>query len=105
MMNEAIPTFDLAEGGLLLALIRSLSVAALFSAYGALLFRAVVAPRAFDGMAGELVAQTDGELRRLIWASLAIQAFALIAWLVIEAGVLAEAANLRASLAAVVPVL
>jgi putative copper export protein len=105
MLNEAGPTFDLAEGGLLLAFVRSLSVMALFSAYGALLFRAIVAPRAFDRMPRELVARTDGELRRLIWASLAVEASALIAWLVIEAGVLAEAPNLRASLAAVVPVL
>ncbi|MEI9984950.1 MAG: hypothetical protein WDN69_18135 [Aliidongia sp.] len=33
MPNGALPPFDLAEGGLLLAFVRSLSVMALFSAY------------------------------------------------------------------------
>lgn len=105
MLNGATPPFNLDEGGLLLAFVRSLSVIALFSAYGALLFRVVVAPHAFDRMATEQVVQVDGQFRRLIWVSLAIEAVALVAWLVIEAGVFAEAPNLRASLAAVAPVL
>jgi putative copper resistance protein D len=105
MLNGATPPFDLAEGGLLLAFVRSVSVMALFSMYGTLLFRAVVATRVFERMSVELVAQVDGQLRRLIWASLAVQAAALVVWLVIEAGVFADAPSLRASLAAIAPVL
>lgn len=105
MLNGAAPPFDLAEGGLLLAFVRSLSVIALFSMYGALLFRVVVAPYAFDRMGPELVIRVDRQLRHLIWVSLAIEAVALNVWLAIEAGVFAEAPSLRASLAAVVPVL
>ncbi len=105
MLNGAAPPFDLAEGGVWLAFVRSLSVVAVFSAYGALLFRAAVAPYAYDRMDADPVARVDRQFRRLIWVSLAVAAFALLVWLVIEAGVFANAETLRASLAAVGPVL
>jgi putative copper resistance protein D len=105
MLNGSVPLLDLAEGGLLLAFIRSLSVIALFSIYGTLLFRVVVAPRAFGRMSVELGARIQGQLLRLIWISLAIEALALVVWLVIEAGIFVEAPSLRATLIAVWPVL
>jgi putative copper export protein/mono/diheme cytochrome c family protein len=105
MLNGAMPSFDLAEGGLLLAFVRNLSVMALFSAYGTLIFRVFVAPPAFDRMPADQVMPIDRRLRHLVWASLAIDAAALIAWLAIEAGILAEASSLSAALAAIGPVL
>ncbi len=42
-----VPSFDLADGGLMLAIVRSVSVTALFSAYGTVTFRVVVAPHVF----------------------------------------------------------
>jgi len=68
MLNGAVPPFELAEGGLLLAFVRSLSVIALFSMYGALLFRVVVAPHVFVRMAPELAARIDRQLQKLVWA-------------------------------------
>jgi len=105
MLNGTLPSFDLAEGGLLVAFVRSLSVMALFSAYGTLVFRVAVAPAAFDRMAPEGVAALDRRLLRLIWASLALDAVALAAWLVIVAGILAEASSVAAAVAAIGPVL
>ena len=105
MLNGALPSFDLAEGGLPLALLRSLSVAALFSAYGTLLFRAVVAPKAYEKMAAAEVRRIDLRLRRLAGTSLAVQAVALLAWLVVEAGIIAGADSLQERLAALLPVL
>jgi putative copper export protein/mono/diheme cytochrome c family protein len=105
MLNGALPNFDLAEGGLLLALLRSLSVASLFSAYGTLVFRAVVAPKTYARMAPEEAGRIDRRLRRLVGASLAVQAVALLAWLVVEAGIIAGADSLAERVAALMPVL
>jgi len=105
ILNGAVPGFELAEGGLALALLRGLSVAALFSAYGTLLFRVVVAPKAYEKMAPDEAARIDRQLRRLAGASLALQAAALLAWLVVEAGFIADATSLSERLAALEPVL
>ena len=93
MLNGALPAFSLAEGGLPLVLIRALAVAALFSAYGTLVFRAVVVPRCLGRMAADQKSAIDRMLRRLVWCSLAVELVALAAWLVAEAGVLAEAGD------------
>jgi putative copper resistance protein D len=100
-----VPSFDLADGGLMLAVVRSMSVTALFSAYGTVTFRVVVAPHVFRRLPAEAAARIDRRLRHLIQASLGIDAAALVTWLVIEAGVMADAADLSVSLAAVGPVL
>jgi putative copper export protein/mono/diheme cytochrome c family protein len=105
MPTDAAPFFDLAEGGFVVAFVRSLSVMALFSAYGTLVFRVAVAPPAFGRMAPELVLAIERRLRHLIRASLAVDAVALIAWLVVVAGTLADAPGLAAAFAAVGPVL
>ncbi|HVJ55638.1 MAG TPA: CopD family protein [Aliidongia sp.] len=105
MPNGMSIPFDLAEGGLLLAFIRGLSVTALFSAFGTLLFGALVAPRAFVRMEPDNAARIERVLKRLVWASLAVETAALIAWLVVESGLLADATDLEGSFAAVGPVL
>src|SRR5665213_2288177 len=104
MPDGALPSFDLAESGFLLAFVRSLSVIALFSAYGTLVFRAFVAPRALDRLSKELAVRVDRRLRNLVWASLGISATALIAWLVTQSGVMADAPDFPATMAAVGPV-
>src|SRR5579859_1855374 len=105
MLESAVPAFDLAEGGLPLAFVRSLSVMALFSAYGTLVFRVFVAPRAAGRMAPEEASGIDRRLHRLVLASLAVDAAALVVWLVAEAGILADATSFADRLAALRPVL
>jgi len=94
MLNVSLPPFDLAEGGIWLVLARSVTVAALLSAYGTLLFRAWVVRSA----------AIDRTLVRLVRASLVVQAIGLMAWLVIETAALSDAANLGATLSQVAPV-
>jgi putative copper export protein/mono/diheme cytochrome c family protein len=105
MLNGAIPTFDLAEGGLLLASVRGLSDIALFSIFGTLAYLCVVAPRAFAKAPPEALAQTDRHLWRLTQGSVAVALAATLAWLVLETSVLAEAADLAETMAALPKVL
>ena len=104
MLNGALPFFTLAECGVPLILVRSLSVAALFSAYGTLVFRAVVVPRCVQRLPADQRSAIDRMLRHLVWGSLAVDLLALAAWLIAEAGVLAEAGDPAGALAAVWPV-
>ncbi len=88
-----MPPFD-PEGGLVLALLRAASVAALLSAFGTLVFGVVVAPRAFAGASAEVTAPAWRALTRLCRLSLvAAFAFALV-WLVAESGQIAGAPGL-----------
>ena len=92
-----LPAFDL-EGGPAVALVRGLSVAALFSVFGALLFRTVLVPPVLTRMsAGETAAFMRG-WRLLIRISLAAALLATAGWLVLEAGYIADARGLFSTL-------
>ncbi len=69
------------------------------------MFRAVVAPPAYGCMAPDAAAGIDRRLCRLILASIGVDAIALIVWLALEAGILADATTLQERLAAIGPVL
>ena len=100
MSSGPAPFFDLGEGGLPLALVQGLSVAALFSAFGALLFLAFLAPSVFTGMAPQEQVTVTRPCLRLARLSLLFAVLAELAWLVMESATLAGAADLsQASLA------
>jgi putative copper export protein/mono/diheme cytochrome c family protein len=105
MLNGAAPGFELADGGLLLALVRSLAVAALFSGFGTAVFRIAPARHAFARMAPEDVLRIDRWFCRLIRLSFAVEIAALLAWLTIETGILADAETVMDTLAALPTVL
>jgi putative copper resistance protein D len=92
--HSAGPVFDLGEGGLALALVRSMSVAALFSAFGALVFSSLIAPRAFARVPMKDAAVMERRLAQLIDASIALGVVALLLWLVLQSGTLVGAADL-----------
>ena len=91
-------------GGLPLALARGAAVATLLSAFGSLVFRAVVLPRvaARAPEAGEAA----GPLDRLAWGSLTAAAALLLVWGLLQSADLADAGHdLRRALSAVPAVL
>ena len=97
-----MPAFNI-EGGLLLTLVRGLSVAALLSTFGVLLFRAAVAPAVLPRM-------PDGGLflrrwRLLFWSSWCAAILATLAWLALQAASMADADNLPATASAIPTVL
>jgi putative copper export protein/mono/diheme cytochrome c family protein len=94
------PSFDL-QGGLALALVRGLSVAALLSVFGTLLFRIVVAPRAFARV--EVACEAAIKRRLLATAQISIVAglLATVAWTAMQAGYMADADSAAEALAAV----
>ncbi len=95
-----LPEFD-PEGGLTLALARGLSVAALLSVFGTLVFRTTVATRILPGMAGGTAAVVRAGLLRLAWFGLALNLVATLAWLALQAGDMADATSMSQALAAV----
>lgn len=97
-----MPAFDI-EGGLLLTLTRGLSVAALLSVFGVLLFRTAVAPAVLPRM-------PDGALflrrwRLLFWSSWCAAILATLAWLALQAASMADADSLPATASAIPTVL
>jgi putative copper resistance protein D len=98
------PSFELGGRGLALALVRGSFVAALLSSFGAALFLAVIAPRAVQSN-GREAAGLEARCLRLVRGSLVVAMLAPPAWLVLEASVIAEAADARQTLAAIPTVL
>ena len=94
------PPFDL-QGGLALTAARTASVTALLSTFGTLGVLALVAPRAFARAQPAEAADLTRRLRRLTWASVAVCLVAMAVWLVVQAGVLADADGLAGAVAAV----
>ncbi len=86
------------EGGLLLALVRGLWVAALLSTFGTLAFRLWVVPRALARAPVEAQARMHQELGRLTWLSLAASAGMLAAWTLLQSAEIAGATGARAVL-------
>lgn len=104
MLNGAAPAFDI-EGGWLLVLARGLWVAALLSAFGSLVFRGFVAPRALRLLPGPDALRVGGQLDRVTRLSLFVAMAAGLAWLVLLTGNLANAQTVSQALNAVPTVL
>lgn len=92
MSPDWVPHFDL-QGGVPLCAARSLVVMALLSAFGTLVFQAVVMPRAASRLSRLEIAAADHVLRRVVQASAALGLLALPLWLVLQAATIAEAAT------------
>jgi putative copper resistance protein D len=91
--------FDI-DGGLVLALVRSLSVAALLSVFGGLMFQVVVAPRALARIETH-AATIQTRLDRLLMIGVGINLIATLLWLALQAADLADATSVTTTLAAV----
>jgi putative copper export protein/mono/diheme cytochrome c family protein len=105
MLNGAMPGFEFDAGGLLVPVLRSLSVTALFSVFGTLVFQCAVAPRAFVGAPPAAIGATERALWRLAQGSVAAGLAALLGWLVIESAALADAEDFAQTVAALPKVL
>ncbi len=88
------------EGGFSLALARGLSVAALLSAHGALIFRAVVLPKIAARVAPDLA---NRRIIRLAALSLAASIPLLLAWAVVQTAELAQTGPNPTAIAASLP--
>ncbi len=101
MAGGVVPFFDLGPGGLPLALAQGLAIAALFSAFGTLLFLGLLAPRAVDG--GQKQPGLAEALRRcrcLAKLSLASALVLLLVWLGLETVVMDQATALSQAIPA-----
>ncbi|MGH6825827.1 CopD family protein [Methyloceanibacter sp.] len=97
--------FDLGVTNLLLPLVRGAFVAALFSAFGALVFIRLVAPQGLKLMGAREADAIEGRCLRLARVSLAAALFGLLGWLALEASDMSDAANATDILAAIPTVL
>jgi putative copper export protein/mono/diheme cytochrome c family protein len=96
-----LPHFDL-QGGFALCAVRAGSVGCLLSVFGALVFRALVAPRAFARMEGGECAAVKRRLLVLAQASAAAGLMLNALWLIVQAANMADA-NTVIQLVAAVP--
>lgn len=87
-----LPSFDI-EGGVLLALARGVSVAALLSVLGTLTFRTFVAPRVLGRMPHATADRIARRLLRMARIGVAIGIVAIIAWLVLQTADIASATS------------
>jgi len=94
VLNGAIPSFDV-EGGLLLVLVRGLTDVGLLSASGTLIFWGLLLPGVSNG-----IAVINEQLLVLSRASLALALAAILTWLVLEAGTMANTSGFVQSLSA-----
>jgi putative copper resistance protein D len=90
MPTAAISFFDLGEGGMPLALVRGLAVAAMFSAFGSLLFLTMVAPPVLANLVAPHGAIATRRCVRLVGLSLAFAILGDFVWLVLESASMAE---------------
>jgi putative copper export protein len=93
------------DTNLLLPLVRGAFVAALFSAFGALLFIRLVAPQGLSLLGTRDADAIEGRYLRLVRTSLIAALVALLGWLALEASDMSDAENAKEALAAVRPVL
>ena len=89
------------EGGLMLALVRGVSVAALLSVFGTLVFRTTVLERVLPRMQGGTAAVVKAGLLRLAWFSLGVNLAATLAWLLLQSADMAGATSVAQALPAV----
>ncbi len=104
VLNGALPAFAI-SGGVPRAVLRGSFDAALFSGFGALLFWDRVLERARGRIPDPARHALDHRLLHLVRVSLVAASVAGIAWLVSEAGLMADAGSLAQSLATVPTVL
>lgn len=97
--------FGLSGIELLLALGRGLFVASVLSVLGTSLFLSTVAPPIWPRLHGGPVSLIQGRCRHLVWGSLFAASVTGLVWLVLEAGVIADAETIGQTLAAVPSVL
>jgi putative copper export protein/mono/diheme cytochrome c family protein len=99
-----VPNFDL-QGGAALVAARDAFVTPLLSAFGTIVFSAMVAPKLFGDMQPDLRAATTRRLRLLAQGSTAAALLGLCAWLLMQAATMADADSLGSTLAAAPAVL
>ena len=99
-----LPSFDL-QGGLPLCAARAVAVGALLSSFGTLTFRNLVAPKAFACMEPHAAAAGKRRMVVLCQMSTIMAMLSLAAWLVLQAGNMADARGLIGSVKALPAVL
>jgi putative copper resistance protein D len=95
------PSFNLTEAELAVAFIRGLFVAALFSIFGASLFRVLIAPAAMKLARGAATTEIDRHCLLIARWSTLIAALVMLAWLALESGMIADAETVEQALAAI----
>jgi len=100
----ALPAFDV-EGGIVLALARGLSVAALLSVFGALLFRAALASPVLARMEAGAAAAFDSRWRSLFRWSWSAAILATLAWLALQTASIASTRSILETASAIPTVL
>lgn len=93
------------EGGWALALVRGLSVATLLSVFGALLFRAALAPQVLRHMEPAAAAVFGRQWRALFWSAWLAAVLTALGWLVLQSVAMVDAPSVWGSLAAMPAVL
>ncbi len=88
LLNGFLPSFDFGEGGLAVALSRGLFIVALFSSYGALLYRARLGGPALKQMPGRSGSLLEKRYDRLAVLSLAAALATAGLWLIAQASAL-----------------
>ena len=78
-----LPSFDI-DGGLLLVAARGVSVAALLSLFGTLVFRVFVGPRIFDRMQADVASVVKRHLLILTQSGAAVAVLGCVAWLAVQ---------------------
>lgn len=104
MFNGAVPPFGM-EGGIALVLARGLTVVALLSAFGTLVFHIFVLPRALEYAPPDIAAGIERRLLRLVRGGLGLTLVGMAGWLVQQAGNMAGTHGLASGIAAVPTVL
>ncbi len=97
VLNGALPSFDLDQGGPWLALARGLSVASLLSLFGTLVFAVLVAPRALSRAAEGERAGLRARLRSWTLHGLEASIFLLLVWIPLQAADIAGTETLPAT--------
>jgi putative copper export protein/mono/diheme cytochrome c family protein len=100
LLNGAAPAFGLDRAGLLLSLIRGMSVAAMLAAFGACAFRSLVWPPTLRRVPGGEAAGLERRLARLGGFEALAAVVMLLIWLPAEAATMAGAMEVRAIAAA-----
>ena len=95
------PSFNLTEAELAVAFIRGLFVAALFSIFGASLFRILIAPAAMKLARGAATTEIDRHCLLIARWSTLIAALVMLGWLALESGMIADAETVEQALAAI----
>ena len=90
-MEGGWPSFNLTEGELVIAFVRGVFVAALFSTFGACLFCSLIAPAALKRLGGSEATQPDRDCLHIALRSALLAACVMLVWLVLVSGQMADA--------------